>query len=291
MAWTIQSLYLDHYAALEKSRLTPKIAPTLQQIWKLDKEQQKKKDENDADPEKARKRIKDAKRNVYFVIAFSKFWAKYPLHRTIQRLSNIHGLKWLRTRMAYSRYTNLREGFQGIISTKLNENLVSLDFLKKPCDCRPCTKRHGFCAYNNQCKVPCVVYKATCLKTGAVYIGNTQQFFKERMNGHYQDVRSLVRHNVLSDSFARSFARHFKPKSQIKADEVRKLVNMRVLWEGNPVTLSKSFAKSTCRLCMKERMTIFAMSRDKNVCLINSFSEIYGACRHKPKFHRFSKQH
>ena len=191
--------------------------------------------------------------------------------------------------MAYTRYTNLREGFQGIISSRLNEDLVSLDFLKKSCDCRPSTKRLGFCVYNLQCKVPCVVYKATCIKTGAIKVGNTQQFFKDRMNGHYQDVRNLVRHNVLSDSFARFFARSFKPKSQIKADEVRKLVDMRVLWEGNPITLSKSFGKSTCRLCMKERMTILALSKDKNVRLINSCSEIYGACRHKPTFHRFSK--
>ena len=216
--------------------------------------------------------MKDARRNVYFVIGFSKFWAKYPLHRTIQKLANIHGLKWLRTRMAYSRYTNLREGFQGIISSKLNEDLLSLDFLKKPCDCQQSTKRHGFCVYNNQCKVPCVVYKATCIKTGAIYIGNTQQYFKDRMKGHYQDVRNLVRHNVLSDSFARFFARNFKTKSQIKAGEVCKLVDMRVLWEGNPITLSKSFGKSTCRLCMKERMTILALSKDKNVRLINSCS-------------------
>ena len=32
--------------------------------------------------------------------------------------------------MAYTRYTNLREGFQGIISSRLNKDLVSLDFLK-----------------------------------------------------------------------------------------------------------------------------------------------------------------
>ena len=111
------------------------------------------------------------------------------------------------------------------------------------------------------------------------------------MNGHYQDVRNLVKLNVLSDSFARFFSRNFKPKSQFKADEVRKLVDMRVLWEGNPITLSKSFGKSTCRLCMKERMPILALSRDKNVRLTNSCSEIYGACRHKPKFHIFAKQH
>ena len=109
------------------------------------------------------------------------------------------------------------------------------------------------------------------------------------MKGHYQDVRNLVRHNVLSDLFARFFACNFKPKSQIKADEVCKLVDILKLWEGNPITLSKSFGKSTCRLCMKERMTILALSKDKNVRLINSCSEIYGACRHKPKFHRFSK--
>ena len=41
----------------------------------------------------------------------------------------------------------------------------------------------------------------------------------------------MVRHNVLYDLFARFIACNFKPKSQIKADKVYKLVDMHVLWK------------------------------------------------------------
>ena len=51
---TIQSLYPDHYAALEKAGLTPKIVPTLRQVWRLDEQQQKRKEEEN-DPDKVRK--------------------------------------------------------------------------------------------------------------------------------------------------------------------------------------------------------------------------------------------
>ena len=49
----------------------------------------------------------------------------------------------------------------------------------------------------------------------------------------------------------------------------------------------KSFGKRTCVLCMKERLEILKRSKENPEQLINSRGEIYGACRHKTKFHRF----
>ena len=54
----------------------------------------------------------------------------------------------------------------------------------------------------------------------------------------------------------------------------------------------KTFGKLNCTLCMNERLEILkAKGMDKflkNKKMINSSNEIYGACRHKPKFHRYA---
>ena len=39
---------------------------------------------------------------------------------------------------------------------------------------------------------------------------------------------------------------------------------------------------------MKERVLILKHSRENPNIIINSISEFYGACRHKPKFHRYT---
>jgi hypothetical protein len=39
--------------------------------------------------------------------------------------------------------------------------------------------------------------------TNKIYIGNTQQNFKKRMTGHFQDVKKLMEKGVHSDSYAR----------------------------------------------------------------------------------------
>ena len=65
---------------------------------------------------------------------------------------------------------------------------------------------------------------------------------------------------------------------------------MEVIWKGNPISCSKSFGKLNCTLCMKERLAILKTLGDKDNKrrLINSNTELHGACRHKPKFHRFT---
>ena len=40
---------------------------------------------------------------------------------------------------------------------------------------------------------------------------------------------------------------------------------------------------------MKERLKILSYSRDNPNLIINSNSEFYGACRHKPKFHMYAQ--
>ena len=121
------------------------------------------------------------------------------------------------------------------------------------------------------------------------YIGNTQQKLKLRMGQHFNETRNLVTRNMHSDSFAKHFASHFKAGQKITTKDVRSKVSMEILWKGNPISCCKSFGKINCSLCMKERLEIFKALKEKGNSkkVINSNNELYGACRHKPRFHRY----
>ena len=55
----------------------------------------------------------------------------------------------------------------------------------------------------------------------------------------------------------------------------------------------KTFGDDHCMLCMREKIKIYKASNldkfKKRKRLINSSGEVYGACRHKTRFHRFIK--
>ena len=100
---------------------------------------------------------------------------------------------------------------------------------------------------------------------------------------------------IISDSFSRYFASHFKKKcgksDQINSGDIRKITKVSVLWQSNPITSMKSFEKINCSLCMMERLEIIKAGRNDRLNgkgkLINSSNEFYGTCRHRTKFHRY----
>ena len=109
------------------------------------------------------------------------------------------------------------------------------------------------------------------------------------MNAHYAETRAQVNIGTLSDPFAKHFSSHFKEENKkVCAKDIRNITRVEILWQGNPISTMKTFGKFNCKICMNERLQILKASksidRDK---LINSSHEIYGACRHKSKFHRY----
>ena len=101
----------------------------------------------------------------------------------------------------------LQQCARTLTSRSLSEtsiNVQSRDFMTRDCNCKP---GHGtkFCVYRNVCGEALVIYKATCLRTGKYYIGCTQQFLKDRMKGHEQDIRKLYINNKKSDTYASHF--------------------------------------------------------------------------------------
>ena len=184
-------IYPIHFEALEKAGLIKgNKVPTLGTL-KAAIEQS----ENSTTPnwlEKRRER--DNKRALWFKIGFSNYW-RTPIHKIIKRVrSKFASLKWLRVKMFYHRFTNLRELFQGDLTTKINTGLKSIDFEALKCNCRKSAKNEkNVCIYNGQCRTSIVVYKATCEQTGKCYIGNTQQHVKKRVQQHVQDAKNLFK--------------------------------------------------------------------------------------------------
>jgi hypothetical protein len=275
----LDEIYPKHFKALKKSRLVTTEPPPISQLQDLyDKEA------NDVTTNKEKKKKeRDRKRAIYFKIGYTDYWKK-PIHVHLKELRDLFPqLKWMRISMSYHRFVNLRELFQGDLNSKLLEHVRSMDFEKLPCNCR--NKEN--CAYGGDCRTSVVVYKATCVKTNKVYIGNTQQKVKKRMQQHVQDVRKLVLKSQRLDSFASHFSKLIPPATP--PNEIRLHVKFKVelLWRGNPLSVVKTFGTRECKLCAKERYEILKqMLRDPN-SIINVNNEIYGACRHKPAFHRF----
>jgi hypothetical protein len=152
------------------------------------------------------------------------------------------------------------------------------------------------CTFLAPCRKSIVVYQATCLETGKKYIGNTQRHVKKRMSEHVGDTKRLYFNNTKSDSFAEHFCQFIPkgiPNTKEGKKEATKFIKVKVdiLWQGNPLSCVKTFGTKACKLCAREKLAILKTSRKNPDKLINKNFEIYGACRHNPKFHRFGQLH
>ena len=74
------------------------------------------------------------------------------------------------------------------------------------------------------------------------------------MEQHFQDIAQKFANNKNSDSFAAHFAKHFtrKPSPQ----ECCKIMSFDILSTVNTIGSMKTWGKSSCTLCMKERIEI-----------------------------------
>jgi hypothetical protein len=153
---------------------------------------------------------------------------------------------------------------------KLMENVPTMENAGK---CVSCTKQSlSFCCDES-------------------YIKQTQQKLKDHMGQHLNDVKKLVTEGTKSDSFASHFTHHCKKEVKPTSDELHKMMKVKIIWQGNVISCMKSFGKLNCSLCMRERIEILHTIHQEEWKIKNHCNEIYGACRHKTRFHRFLKEH
>jgi hypothetical protein len=162
----------------------------------------------------------------------------------------------------------MRDMFQSQLSAKMIENVESLDFKTRDCNCTSPTKS---CQHGNVCRVPVVVYKVKCNTLGKICICNTQQFFKARMRGLFQDVKQYVEKHICSDSYAKQSGGMVPPQvAQAPTPGMqRDLISCSIIWKGDPITAVKTFGKNSCKLCNRERMTIVKTEYKKSPRVMN----------------------
>jgi len=286
---TLKEIYPKHFKALEHAGLVKGKIPTLQDE-KLKSELLRKM--SDEKKEAKKLKAKERKRAIYFCVGYSKTWL-IPIHTIIKKLKDRYELKWLRFSMSYHRFTNLRETLQGDLSGKITYGVESKDFMNEKCNCTGPGRNKEGCNYDGICRDKLVVYEITCKDTGKIYIGQTQQNFKNRMEGHHGDVNILhdpTRDSKRTDSYAKHFAHQLQNWKTVPPKVQREHYSSKILWQGNPISAVKTFGTQHCILCNRERLEIFKRFKKNPQSLINSCGEIFGGCLHKPKFHRYSKQ-
>ncbi len=229
-------------------------------------------------------------RTVWFCLGMSKWWNN-PVHAILKELRNKHELMWLWVTMSYHKFSNLREIFQGDLNQKLMDGIISHDFMDRPCNCNCASKIDGKCAYNGECRKMCVIYKATCKICDKSYIGKHNKNLRIIYGPASYDVKKLVTKGTKLDSFASHFTHHCKKEVKPTSNELRKMMKVKIVWQGNMVSCMKSFGKLNCSLCMQERIKILCTIHQEEWKIINHCNEIYGACQHKMRFHRFLKEH
>ena len=76
-------------------------------------------------------------------------------------------------------------------------------------NCSLPSKFNGKFVYEGKCRSKCIIYEVKYPMCDAIYIGNTQQTFKKRMDGHFSNLLRIFKNRQKSDSFAAHFEHHF----------------------------------------------------------------------------------
>ena len=184
--------------------------------------------------------------------------------------------------MSYHRFNNLEELLNGDLATKFGWGIFSKNVMDIECNCSLPSKVNRKCVYEDKFRSRCIIYEVKCCMCDAIYIGNTQQTFKKRMDGHFSNIQCLLKNGQKSDSFAAHFVQHFN--STTSRTYLHKCMTFKVIKQLNPIGPMKTFTKPNCNPCVQERLMILKNLRDKCVIVMNKNSDIYGAFRHKTTF-------
>ena len=120
----------------------------------------------------------------------------------------------------------------------------------------------------------------------AIYIGNNQQTFKKRMDGHFSNLLRLFNNGQTSESFSAHFEQHFNTTTPLT--DLHKYMKFKVVNHLDPIGGMKTFTKPNCNLYTEESLLILKKICEKRITIMNKNSEIYGACRHKFVFIGFA---
>ena len=139
--------------------------------------------------------------------------------------------------MSCPRFPNLGEILQSDMVGKIRKGIVSKVFLNCDCKCKSTNKVKGTCACGGECRACCVVYKVVWRLCLIVYMVNTQNSLKNKMEEHFQEVAQRVHHDKNSDTFVAHYAQPFdqKPTPQ----QYREIMKFNIFSTVNPIGMIK----------------------------------------------------
>ena len=73
---------------------------------------------------------------------------------------------------------------------------------------------------------------------------------KRRIQQHNNETRKLLNNEEFFDSHAHHFAKQFKNEPTLK--QMQKITDHETVWQGNPVSVMKTFGTLQCTQCMKK---------------------------------------
>jgi len=181
--------------------------------------------------------------------------------------------------VSYHRFTNLREIIQRDLSRKLTVGLTSQDFVPLPCNCRAALiGTHG---YNNMSRNSIAVYKVQFSNAGKVHIGSTQQSSKLECNNISMKSKSLsilTRNRIYATKTLQvNSMTQINPKSTTMKEQFAASSDKETQHLQSKLLLLKTAP------CVLKRELQFLNNPDPTH---TSNNEIYGACGHRPCFHR-----
>ena len=89
-------------------------------------------------------------------------------------------ISWLRVRMSYHRFNNLAELLNGDIGAKIGQGIFFKYLMDIAFNCSLPSKVNRKCVYKGKCRSEYIIYKIKCSICDAIYMGNTQQTFKNK---------------------------------------------------------------------------------------------------------------
>ena len=95
--------------------------------------------------------------------------------------------------MSYHRYNNLAELLNGDLAAKIGRGIFYKDLMDRECNFSLPSKVNGKCVYEGKRRYKCIIYEVKCSTCNTIYIGNTQQTLKKRMDGHFSDLQRLLK--------------------------------------------------------------------------------------------------
>ena len=184
--------------------------------------------------------------------------------------------------MSYHGFDNLAEFFNGDLSAKIGRGIFSKDLIDRKYNCSFPSKVKVNCVYEGKCRSKCKIHKVKCSLCDAIFIGNTRQTFKKRMEGNFSYLLHLLLNRKKLDSFADHFKQHYNATTS--RTYLHMYMKFKVVKRLNPISTMEKISELNCNLCMEERLTILKKQRDKRVIIMKNNSEIYGDCQHKTNF-------